>query len=202
MTDFSRYNSNHMHYHQWQTLLQTAVGKQKSQATSLSAYVPHGDPAKADCVIGFSFGFRQQGGALDPGPINRSLALYATSRYNFKPLIMQFEIDDVLKGEGRELIHLRIDKEEGIYLDTVQVINKAKAIMAANGWSRPLLVGHAHHMKRIDRMCKQAGLQTLVPADLPSAWDSFSKQWWTRSLPQWRLRESAVNFHYAIKGWA
>lgn len=166
-----------------------------------TVYAPHGKSEDADCVIAFSFGYRAQGRQVLPGLVNQELAGFIADHYAGKPLFLQSEIYDALQDLTGCRAELRIGKPGGDYLDTREVALQAKAFMAAHGCHRALLVGQAHHITRIDAICKKLGLETIVPEHLPALWDNASCQWWTRSRLSWGLREPAVMLHHLMRRW-
>ncbi len=58
-----------------------------------NTYVAHGDVKAADCVIGFSFGYRDKENGISPGKSNEQLAAFIESSLPESPLILQFEIE-------------------------------------------------------------------------------------------------------------
>jgi len=69
-----------------------------------NTYVAHGDIADADCVIGFSFGYRQSESGIKPGVSNQQIAAYIVKNLNELPLILQFEINDALTNKSSDLV--------------------------------------------------------------------------------------------------
>src|SRR6187402_2101706 len=93
-------------------------------------YKARGDIADADCVIGFSFGYRGDPPEVQPGLSNQDLANVALKHYADLPSIFQLEIADAYEAAGGKK-QFRITKhhEVGKYLDSREVAVQAKAEM-------------------------------------------------------------------------
>jgi len=167
----------------------------------------HGDLAKADCVIGFSFGYRREHSQVFPGLSNEDLANVALKYYNEIPKILQFEIADAYGAAGghKEQIAKRITKhrQAGSYLDTHEVAAQAKLYMAQRKWRQALLLAHPHHLPRVDAVCRMLGMQTIVTEHTRGAveFDLKSAQKWTRSLKAWCEYEPEAIELYRLRGW-
>lgn len=170
-------------------------------------YEIHGDAAKADCVIGFSFGYRGKPGAVMPDLSNEDLASVAIRHYAKLPKIFQFEIADAYnaaKGPAAKTI-FRIAKhrEDGKYLDTREVAEQAKLEMDKRGWRVAIILAHPYHMPRCDAVCRRLGIETVTPHDVKGAveFDLQSVQRQTRNLTDWREYEPEAIELYRLKGW-
>ena len=55
---------------------------------------------------------------------------------------------------------LRVDRhrQEGKYLDTREVADQARLLMAQRGWQVALLLAHGHHVPRALRICTRLGI--------------------------------------------
>ncbi len=153
------------------------------------------------CVIGLAFGYRADAsGKRLPGQSNRTLASYIARKYAHLPLIMQHEITDALLELGIES-EVSVTNEDTAYLDSRQVLQKAKIYMEQHGYDSAIVVAQAHHIPRIKLLCKKLGIPAVFPDDLPATWDAESEQQWTRSYLQWMVREPLVLAHHKIHRW-
>jgi hypothetical protein len=188
-------------------------------------YEAHGDPQKADCLIGFSFGYRggrAQGASLaaqatarrfwrkhpvSPGLSNEDLAAVAARDFAHLPKIMQFEIADAygaLKAPGaRQVERIEHHRDPQYYLDSREVAVQARAIMRARGWRRAIILAHPNHIPRLDLICARLGIRTIVTGVERGAveFDPRASQKWTRNLQRWRGYEPLVLVYYWLKGW-
>jgi hypothetical protein len=154
-------------------------------------YETHGKISDGNCVIGFSFGFQQEGELIHPGLSNQDIAKFITDTFSNKPLILQFEIMDALKANGQNIFRISKHREAEKYLDTSEVAKQAQIIMANNLWDKAIIVAHPFHMPRVYAVCKKVGLDTIVPSGLESIrFDPNSAQEWTRNKDAWANRES------------
>lgn len=162
-------------------------------------YETHGVPSEADCLIGFSFGFRKVGSEMQPGLSNEDLAQFIQEHFKLFPKILQFEIAVAL-GDPQPA---RIERHRtaGAYLNTKEVAEQALEIMKSHAWSKPLLVAHPHHMPRVDAICQKLGMRTIVPPGLGFVrFDPESEQPWTRSEASWVLKEPDSIKRHAAAG--
>jgi uncharacterized SAM-binding protein YcdF (DUF218 family) len=170
-------------------------------------FTVHGEAAKADCVIGFSFGYRGKPEHPEPGLSNEDLATVALRHYAKLPKIFQVEIATAYETAGgvdSDAV-FRIAKHhiEGEYLDTREVAVQAKEQMDKRGWRTALILAHPNHMPRADAVCRALGIETVVPAEVKGAveFDPQSTQKWTRDLTSWREYEPEAIELYRLKGW-
>jgi len=168
-------------------------------------YSPCGDVARADCLVGFSFGVTEVGGVPQPGASNSFLARFAFDRFRSVPKILQKEIAEAYQplDPGGRVEWIRQHRvSPGRYLDTREVAEQALAVMQANGWNRPLIVAHGHHVPRAAAVCRRLGMDVIVPAGLEKVpFCPGSTQPWTRGLWRWRWREAVAIAGFAWKGW-
>jgi uncharacterized SAM-binding protein YcdF (DUF218 family) len=170
-------------------------------------YQTKGSLKHADCVLGFSFGYRGKGKSVTPGLSNQDLANVCSKQFAGLPKILQFEIADAYEqagGEGAEKV-LRISKHrrKGQYLDTREVAEQGQRLMAKQGWKTAVLLAHPYHMPRIQMVCTHLGINWVATDDLRGAveFDPQSTQKWTRSVDQWRGYEPLAITFYRMKGW-
>lgn len=167
----------------------------------------HGEATEADCVIGFSFGYRGPLRAVEPGLSNEDLAAVAIEHYAKLPKIFQFEIADAYEAAGgadsKAIFRISKHREKGKYLDTREVAAQAKDQMDKQGWKTALVLAHPNHMPRCDAVCRALGIETVVTADVKGAveFDLQSTQKQTRSLTAWREYEPEAIELYRLKGW-
>ena len=167
----------------------------------------HGDAAKADCVIGFSFGYRGPPGKVTPGLSNEDLADVASRHFAKLPKILQVEIADAYVATGGadsgDIFRITKHREEGKYLDTREVAVQAKDYMDKEGWQTAVVLAHPNHMPRADAVCRALGIETIVTADVKGAveFDPQSTQKWTRNLTAWREYEPEAIELYRLKDW-
>lgn len=153
------------------------------------------------CVIGLAFGYRaDDAGKRSPGQSNYTLASYISQKYSHLPLIMQHEIADALLEQGIKC-DVSVTDEDTSYLDSRQVLLKAKLYMKQHGYDSAIVVAQAHHIPRLKLLCKKLGISAVFPDDLPATWDAQSEQQWTRSYLQWIVREPLVLAHHKIHRW-
>lgn len=171
-------------------------------------YQVKGSLSEADCVIGFSFGYRGTRPNIAPGLSNQDLAELAIQQLSELPKILQFEIADAYaqaKGPDRVPIR-RITKHQQSwrYLDTREVALQAKQLMKRYGYSQAVLLAHPYHLPRIQLVCDQLGINWVTLPDMRGAveFDPQSSQKWTRSLDLWRGYEPLALIYYRMKGWA
>jgi hypothetical protein len=170
-------------------------------------FTVHDEATIADCVIGFSFGYRGKPGDVQPGLSNEDLAQVAIRHYAKLPKIFQFEIATAYEAAGGadNAAIFRITKHHtaGKYLDTREVAVQAKERMDQKGWQTALVLAHPNHTPRADAVCRTLGIHTVVKADVKGAveFDPRSTQKWTRNLTAWREYEPEAIEFYRLKGW-
>lgn len=167
-------------------------------------YQSHGEISEADCIIGFSFGFRKNGDNIEPGLSNQDMAEIINNVYSALPKVLQFEIADAVQATEKQddIYRIKLHSTPGLYLDTHEVAVQAKAIMEEHGWNKALLVAHPNHVPRVDAICTKLGIDTIVPDTLSAVrFDPESQQDWTRSLENWSNCEPKTIDDYVGRGW-
>lgn len=171
-------------------------------------YKVQGDLKDADCVIGFSFGYRGKGRHIEPGLSNQDLANVAIRHYGSLPKILQWEIGDAYlqqnKGSHPPIVRISKHRQKGKYLDTREVAVQAKEAMRQRGYKRAVLLAHPYHMPRVQAACSKVGIDWVATADLKGAveFDPQSTQKWTRNVEAWRGYEPLAMSFYRMKGWS
>jgi hypothetical protein len=167
-------------------------------------YTPQGDGRAADCVVGFAFGRLGRAPNVRAGVSNEHLAGFARRHFPDLPAILQQEVADVYQrlAPGHPVLPIDRHQEAGRYLDTREVAEQARQLMAQRGWQVAVLLAHGHHVPRALRVCTRLGIRTVVPAGLQAIpFCPNSSQPWTRSARAWYRRECLVLLHYAWRGW-
>jgi hypothetical protein len=167
-------------------------------------YTPRGDPRQADCILGFAFGRLGGESKVRPGLSNEQLATIARKHFPCLPAILQWEVADAYPPGGPGPLILRIDqhRQPGRYLDTRELAEQARFLMAQRGWKRAVLLAQGHHVPRALRVCRRLGIDTVLPEGLERiAFCPGSSQPWTRSAGAWYRRECLALLHHAWKGW-
>lgn len=167
-------------------------------------YQQHGDADDADCIIGLSFGFQNKQGNIYPGISNQDMAALIASHYTAFPLLLQFEIAQALPADTpqRQLHEIRRHRTVGEYLDTREVLSQANDIMKSHQWQQALLIAHPYHVPRVDAICRNLGIRTIVPATLHAIrFDPNSEHPQTRNATIWEEYEpQAIDRDWA-RGW-
>jgi len=163
----------------------------KQQAKE-NEYIPHGDVSKADCVIGFSFGYRQEKERIIPGKTNEQLARFIENNFSSLPLILQFEINDALQERVTDLI-IKESRQKGEYLNSREIALQALEFMEVKRWKSAVIVTHPAMEARNDAICRKLGMMTILPSGLEAIeYDMESAQPWTRNRISWWEREESV----------
>jgi hypothetical protein len=155
--------------------------------------------SQADCLIAFSFGFREQRGARASGISNEDLARFVEQQN--VPWIMQAEVAAAVGEPTRPSFKISRHRTPGEYLDTREVADQARSIMREHGWRCALLVAHPAHMPRVEAVCRRLGIEPVLPSRLKVRFDQGSAQEWTRSEEAWRKREADAVRYYRSRGW-
>jgi len=164
-------------------------------------YVPHGNPANADCILGFSFGYRKINNRIVPGTSNEQLARFIETQLPSLPLILQFEISDALTTAKPDLV-IREHRKKGSYLDSGEIAAQAFIYMKAKNWTTAVIVTHSAMEARNDYLCTASGITTIAPKGLGEiAYDEYSEQPWTRDTESWWKREEKVIEVCFKNGW-
>lgn len=183
-----------------------------------------GNPVVADCVIGFSFGYRgkhpldqslikqtatgfQGEKGVKPGLSNQDLASVALRCFPRLPKILQFEIADAYKESAADTdekpIRIEHHRRPHRYLDTLEVAQQAQDIMKQHSWKKAVILAHPNHMPRVVAVCQKLGIDCIVTRDTVGAveFDLLSSQKWTRSLERWHGYEPLCLYYFRLKGW-
>jgi nitroreductase len=170
-------------------------------------YHTQGSLKEADCVIGFSFGYRGKSKKITPGLSNHDLAEVALRQLPGLPKILQFEIADAFTEIGAndkaKVLRVEHHRQPGRYLDTREVAAQAQLLMRHYGWKTAALLAHPYHMPRVQLVCSRLGLDWVAIEGLRGAveFDPASTQKWTRDLDHWRGYEPLALALYRMKGW-
>lgn len=149
-----------------------------------------GDPAQADCIIVNSFGTEKH-----PRSVNWHLAKYAISVADGRPVIADSGVSDLLNEEVDLAVEIQGSASTalGSEIDTWKIQVAAGRYMDAHDLDVALQVSHHLHMGRTCAQASRAGVPSSIapPAEeMPSHFDSTSKQLWTRSRSLWMIREA------------
>lgn len=166
-----------------------------------------GKIGQADCLLGFSFGYRGKGTGITPGLSNQDLANTTLLHFANLPKIMQFEIAEAYCAAGapdcKAVVRISKHRRPGKYLDTYEVACQAQELMKQHGYKRPALLAHPNHLPRAEAVCRRLGIECVVTDAMKGAveFDPQSTQKWTRSLEQWRGYEPLAMTYYRLKDW-
>lgn len=174
---------------------------QLKQHAQHNTYIPHGDIATVDCVLGFSFGYIETSQGAKPGKSNEQLARYIELTFPNTPLILQHEIDDALQHCAAELV-IREHRTKGEYLGSPEIAQQARLFMHQQGWKTAAIVTHPAMEARNDALCRKLGIITVAPPGLETIeYDLQSAQPWTRDKARWWAREDGVIDRGINEGW-
>lgn len=147
--------------------------------------------ARAEYVLGHEFGTPANGNGS--GAVNEAIAEEIARHYADRRLYVAETIAEALGRIDRGIEIAGVF--EGISSDTTNThggsweeLRQARE-MAGDALQQPILVGQAFHIGRVARQARKAGLDPLLPPDLPTAFDPESSQWWCRNRGVWMLRE-------------
>lgn len=164
-------------------------------------YRRHGTIAEADCLVGFSFGYRTDGDRPIPGTSNTALASVIAQSYLALPLILQWEVSAALSPQPEHLWRIERHARRRQYLDTHEVARQALGIMREHDYATALILAHPHHIARANAVCLRLGMKTVVPDGLEQVgFDSKSEQPWTRRQPSWSVHETLALAYYNPAG--
>ena len=158
---------------------------------------------KKTCLIALSFGmcaWRNNFGNIN----NFGLSNYWIAKTAFElkiPTIAQWEIATILTQMG-DNPEARIEKQEGKYLNSYEVLIQAKKHMEELGYEDAILLGHQDHLPRIRLIAKKMGIKingSNVFKDLSIPYDKRSTQWWTHNRFFFLSREIAVYIMLYLK---
>jgi hypothetical protein len=149
----------------------------------MQVYKSCGDIAKADSIIGLSFGT-----VTEPGGVNAQLADLMLELADGRPMIADRMLVDAMP-DGDALVSHVVEgpitniKAQG--LGTWGTFLSAQQYMQEKGLHSPLLVAQAYHVTRSARQAAKLGIQVIMPEGLPRQFDWRSKQLWTKSVWLW-----------------
>jgi hypothetical protein len=156
-------------------------------------YIPQGNVADADCVIGNEFAYRKNG----YGNVNIALAEFIASRYIHLPMFLNrniagalgeimpgIEPEEIFDGNSAGYI---ATKGHGTWAELAQ----ARYAMNERRFNRPILVAQAYHVGRVALQAELLEMEPIVPEGLPRDFDPESEQPWTRGRLRWAIREAA-----------
>ena len=156
------------------------------------------DLARADAIIGFSFGNRERGTETLYGRVNHELAKHALFLgESGLPMYLQEEVADAAADRSDADIH-RIEGNpssvSGGGLDSWAVLKQAFEIARGDGRriERPIVVAQRYHISRIGlQLAKMTDgdVLPLLPPDMPKEFAPDSEQSWTRDYGKWVRRE-------------
>ena len=160
--------------------------------------------AEVVVIVAFSFGNRiGADGLIEPGPINRQLAVAATkaNAMTGATVVAQWEIARILLGQPlppAEIIHSidPVSRPDGTvhYLNTAGVARAVAELLAAPAGGAVAVVAHTDHAARcgdeLGRRSLRAGV--LAGVELPTGYDPLSGQPWTRSPSRYLAHEARV----------
>lgn len=142
-------------------------------------YAVAGNPAKADCIMGHSFGTD-----TSIHSVNRKIAELMHQYADGRPLIADRHI--VLADPNGEKAYAHVIDGQITQMDgqsgTGKALLNAQAYMAQHSLKRPLMIAQRYHIDRVVKQAHKLGISSIVPGGLPSQFDKNSKQVWTRSL--------------------
>jgi hypothetical protein len=170
-------------------------------------YATRGRLEDADCVIGFSFGYRGKPGRVAPGLSNHDLAELAIRQLSDLPKILQFEIADAYAAASgptaAPVQRITKHRQPAKYLDTHEVAEQAQQLMRRYGYTTAVLLAHPYHLPRVQLVCDRLKLRWVTLPDMRGAveFDPQSAQTWTRNLDRWRGYEPLAMLYYRMKGW-
>lgn len=147
-------------------------------ASLFGFYKVRGNPDKADCIMGHSFGTD-----TSESSVNRRLVDTMKKYANGRPIIadrMLVRSDPDGEKAYAHIIDGQITKMDG-QSGTGKALANAKTYMDKNVLTRPLMVAQKYHIDRVVRQANKLGIQSLVPPELPGQFDRQSKQFWTRN---------------------
>ena len=149
----------------------------------MHTYESSGNLTDADCVIGHSFAT-----SINSSSVNRQLANTMLRHADGRPLIADRTLVDAFPEGQNEVAHIVEGpvtniKAQGV--GTWGTLVEAKQYMDDNDLSRPIMIAQAFHITRVVRQAAKLGINSIVPDDLPSNFDTNSDQIWTRSPYLW-----------------
>jgi hypothetical protein len=146
-------------------------------------YETQGFIANADCVIGHSFGT-----STGRDSVNEQLAWSMLWQANGRPKIADRTLVEAMPGGDSRMAHIVEGdvtniKAQGV--GTWGTLVEAHQYMEEEGLSNPIMIAQAYHIGRVVRQAAKLGIASIVPKDLPEAFDKNSEQIWTRSAYLW-----------------
>ena len=127
------------------------------------AYKPSGNVADADCVIGFSFGT-----SIDPGSVNRQLALRMLSSAQGRPMIADRTLVNAMPSGGNQMVHViegEVTNAKTQGVGTWGTLVSARDFMEAHDLSKPIMIAQAYHVGRVVRQAARLSMPSIVPGE-------------------------------------
>lgn len=153
---------------------------------------------QSQVIIAQAFGQARYG----PGLSNEALARIVQAHYERYglPIIAQIEVAEALIVLGVPIYAvIRVHRQLGKYLDTVEVLRQAKVACDLNGWKIATLVSHPHHSGRVQAIAQRLGFEYTFIAVSELVYDPASTQWWTRGPLRFKLHERLA---WPVSMWA
>ncbi len=155
------------------------------------------------CIIALSFGDRNE--TKDYDHLNYSNWQLAKIASNKRlPVIAQWEIAKIMETSFKNHPIKKIEPTKGKYLDSYEVLEKAKDAMNELGFTEAIILCHQDHLFRVKMIAKKLGIEIsrsffLGLLALQISYDPYSTQWWTRKRFYFWLREIPVYVLLFIK---
>jgi hypothetical protein len=159
----------------------------------MDIYKAIGNTDQADCLVVHSFGT-----STNAESVNHELALFALNIANDRPIIADRAIVDSLPKSskkaamvvaGETATHIKMAGKVPMPKiggdGTWGTLKAAKQYMDAHQLVRPLQVAQAWHVTRVSKQAAKLGMNSILPKNLPTNFDTDSGQFWTRSLYFW-----------------
>ncbi len=149
----------------------------------MNRYEAFGNPADADFLLGHSFGT-----STDESSPNYQLAELMLEYSNGRPMVADRTLVNAMPNGDELMAHIVEGPVTNISAQGVGTWGtwvEAKEYMEENGLRRPLVLAQAKHIDRAVRQGAKLGITSIVPEDLPTAFDKDSDQIWTRSPYLW-----------------
>ena len=149
----------------------------------MKIYEPVGAIEDADSLVGLSYGTSTH--PRSPNyEIGQRMLVYADGR----PLIADRTIVDAIPGGDQHMAHIvegEVTNIKAQGVGTWSILKSAKLFMDEQGFQKPALFAQAWHMRRVIKQARLLQIDPIVPADMPTSFDTQSEQIWTRSLYLW-----------------
>lgn len=169
-------------------------------------YQPHGLEVEADVILAFSFGR----GDERPGVVNESLANFALGKARDLGigLVAQYAVAEAAEQLGTQGVEpfLRVDPRtawERNYMHTGHILKRViEGGLIDPASQQVMVVAQAFHAPRADSQAQAAGLETILPPDLPRGFasDTIFRELHCRNRLLWSLREPLTLLQHAAFG--